>query len=287
MLDVVLTKRIGWTRITRNSFKLKFILRLGYIPNTVNPKSFNEKIHYKKQKSNIENLANYSDKFLVREILSIKGYTDILNKLYLKVSASEEINFSYLPDSFVMKANHGSGMIKIVKNKQDIDRVELLLLVNNWLKTKYNESVGGTDFHYDYITPLIIFEKVLANQDGSPILDYKFYCFNGRVEFINIVDNSRGIPLMYIYDNEWNQLRFSLYNRFINSDIRRPSKLEEMVKIAENLSSEFDFVRIDLYLIDNERIVFGEYTFFPGGGMLRFVPKSYDFYYGKKLKLYV
>lgn len=286
-LDIYIVKYLYRFFSLKNTIRIKSFLKIGYIPNIEKPKTFNEKILYKKLNINIEELSLYADKYQVRKILEDKGYEKILNKLYHQVENISNFDFTALPNSFVMKANHGSGMIKIVKDKNYIGETEINILAEKWLKTKYNKSVGGTEFHYDSIKPRILFEKLLENKDGSPLLDYKFYCFNGKVEFIDIVDNSNGIPLMYVYDKKWQQLPFALYNKFLKGNLQKPERLNEMIQIAENLSSEFDFVRIDLYLIDNEKIVFGEYTFFPGGGMLKFRPKKYDFIFGCKLQLQI
>jgi hypothetical protein len=52
-----------------------------------------------------------------------------------------------------------------------------------------------------------------------------------------------------------------------------------MVPIAEKLSEDFPFARIDLYNIQG-RIVFGEITFYPGSGFHNFTPDSFDFELG-------
>ena len=281
MLGNILSKNLTQVSYT----KFKSFLRLGYIVNYSRPQSFNEKIFYKKFNTNISGLTDFADKYKVRAILENKNCQTYINDLFMVIEDPEQINLDKLPKSFVMKANHGSGMINIVKDKTKTNENDLKKIVNKWLNTKYNESVGGTEFHYDAIKPKVIFEKLLENKDGSPLLDYKFYCFNGKVEFININDNSTGIPLTYIFDKYWNQLTFALYNKHIKGSFQKPSKLEEMLRIAESLSEEFDYVRIDLYLIDDDKIIFGEYTFFPSGGMLKFVPRKFDYIYGKKLKL--
>lgn len=265
--------------------RIKNILKLGYIVDFKHPNSFNEKILYKKFYTNITNLSPYADKYKVRTILKNKNYNKYINDLFLVIEDPEQINYDKLPKSFVMKANHGSGMIKIVKDKSEINVNSIKELASKWLKTNYNKSISGTEFHYDAIKPKIIFEKLLENKDGSSLLDYKFFCLHGKVEFVDIIDNSRGIPLTYIYDKNWNQLPFALFNKPIKSSFQKPANFEEMIQVAENLSAEFDFVRIDLYIIDNQKVIFGEYTFFPGGGMLRFVPRKYDYLYGEKFKI--
>jgi len=230
-------------------------------------------------------LALYVDKFKVRAILENNNCQAYLNDLFLVIEDSLQIDFNILPEYFIVKANHGSGMIKIVKDKSKTNSAEIKELTHKWLNTRYNESVGGTEFHYDAIKPKIIFEKKMKNKDGSPLLDYIFNCFHGRVEFIDIIDSSKGIPLTYIFDKNWNQLPFALLNKYIKGCLQKPAQLKEMVRIAEKLSAEFDYLRIDLYLINDVKILLGEYTFFPGGGMVKFNLAEYDKIYGKKLKL--
>ncbi len=284
-LDIMLRNILSNTLSLKSYTKIRSFVKLGYIVDYNKPQSFNEKILHKKLNSNITDLSHYADKFKVRSILESKNCQAYINELFQVVENSEQINFESLPECFVMKANHGSGMIKIVKDKSKLNIGSIKELAKKWLKTKYNESVGGTEFHYDAIKPKVIFEKLLENKDGSPLLDYKLYCFNGKVEFVDIIDNSKGIPLTYVYDNNWNQLPFAFYNKLLKGSFQKPAKLKEMLRIAENLSAEFDYVRIDLYLINNEKIIFGEYTFFPGGGMLVFNPRKFDNIYGEKLQL--
>lgn len=286
LLIDVLFRRLLWHFLsTPRYLKIKSLYKMGYLPNFGNPSTFNGIILRNKIFNDISDLSIYADKYEVRNILMEKSFSIILNELYLQLEIIDDFDINTLPPCFVMKANHGSGLIKIIKDKSTINAENLKKTCLKWLALKYNESVGGTDYHYDFIKPKIIFEKILENEDRSPLMDYKFFCFNGKVEFISVVDNSKGLPLTYVYNTEWNQLNFSFYNKWIEGEIGKPAVLKEMVSIAEALSKEFDFVRIDLYLIDNKKIIFGEYTFFPGGGMLKFNPGKYDGYYGKKLQL--
>ncbi len=52
-----------------------------------------------------------------------------------------------------------------------------------------------------------------------------------------------------------------------------------MIALAERLGRDFEFVRVDLYDIGG-RILFGEMTFFPGGGTVRWDPHEGDFVLG-------
>lgn len=263
--------------------KLSAFLRLGYFVNLNRPASFNEYIIHRKLFRLDERASVIADKVAVRKCVHDKGLSILLNELYMVTDRPDDIDFDLLPDSFVLKANHGSGMIIIVKDKRTINRNRIVEECRTWLKTSYNEAVCGTEYQYDAIDRKIIIEKYIEDHGARALFDYKFYCFYGKVEFICLVDNSGSIPLMYVYDSEWNRMPFSFYNKPLTGKFPKPPELGEMVRIAEILSSDWDFLRVDLYLVCG-RIVFGELTYSPGGGMVRFQPRRYDFVYGQKLR---
>lgn len=258
----------------------KFFIRLGYWPSLKNPTSFNEIIHYKKFHCSLKPIVIYADKFRVRKAVKEMGYGDILNDIFITVTDVKEIDFNKLPPAFVMKANFGSGLTKVY---HQIDIEDICKTVNHWLSLDYNYTKKSTELHYNSIEKCIIFEKLMSNIDKSPLLDYKFYCFSGKVKFVSVTANINKVPLLFTFDVSWNGMPFSLYHKTPRIVIKKPSKLDKMIEIAENLSAKFNFVRIDLYLIDDSDIRFGEFTFFPGGGFLKFVPRQYDFLYGKDL----
>lgn len=63
-----------------------------------------------------------------------------------------------------------------------------------------------------------------------------------------------------------------------------PDNLDEMIALAERLSTGHKFLRVDLYNT-NGRIYFGELTFYPASGLEKFAPKESDMMIGKLLNL--
>jgi hypothetical protein len=57
-----------------------------------------------------------------------------------------------------------------------------------------------------------------------------------------------------------------------------------MVRVAESLAEDFDFIRVDLYSVAN-KIYFSELTPYPGGVTHRFEPESVDSILGEKWKM--
>lgn len=101
-------------------------------------------------------------------------------------------------------------------------------------------------------------------------------CFNGKPKLIQVIQNDkRPNESIDYFDVDWNLL--NLRQNFPNSveHIEKPNKLEEMLKIAEQFSKNTCFLRVDLYLI-NENIYFSEFTFYSDGGMAKFVPEEWD-----------
>ncbi|MBO1930012.1 hypothetical protein J4731_25605 [Providencia rettgeri] len=83
-----------------------------------------------------------------------------------------------------------------------------------------------------------------------------------------------------LYDLNFNRLDYDLC--YTGGTYNLPSKelLENMKNIAFKLSQDFDYVRVDLYLVNN-KIYFGEMTFTPGSGFEKFTPSMADNFYGE------
>ena len=67
-------------------------------------------------------------------------------------------------------------------------------------------------------------------------------------------------------------------------EVKLPKHFEEMKKLAEELSVGIPQVRADFYEIDN-KVFFGELTFFDSSGLAKFSPESWDEKLGKLIVL--
>jgi hypothetical protein len=71
-----------------------------------------------------------------------------------------------------------------------------------------------------------------------------------------------------------------------NSDYILPQgdNFPEMIEVVRKLARQFQFVRVDLYMANNN-IYFGELTFTDGAGSDPFTPRSFDLEMAKRIKL--
>ena len=257
----------------------------GYELNLANPRSLNEKIQWLKlnDRTNLHTIC--ADKLSVRDYVKDKIGEKHLIPLVYSTSNVKELTLEKLPEyPVIIKTNHGSGNVIVVKDKRTLD----IKNIQNQLKKhmEQNYYVKSKEWQYKNIRPKILVEKLLIDEHGKVPPDYKFHCFHGRVEMIHVdidrfIDHRRNF-----YDREWKLLPFICAYESIdaNQSVSKPEMLKNMIGIAERLSSPFYYVRIDLYLLDNE-IYFGEITFHHESGFKKFNPAKFDMILGEKLRL--
>lgn len=252
--------------------------------NLKNPVEFNEKIQWLKVYYHPDILNKLVDKYEVRKYVVEKIGENHLNELLGLYNNIFEVDFEKLPQQFVIKTTHGYNNNIIVRDKAKLNRIKSKLLLSKWmLRNQY--YMGGQEWAYKNVPHRIIAEKYLAEIDNKGVSDIKFYCFNGKPEFIEVSIEVASKIFRSYFDIYWNPLEFGregipLYDQ----EIKKPEKLEEMVRIATKLADKFPFVRVDLYDI-NGRVLFGEMTFYPADGRFPFYPEKYNKFFGDKMKL--
>lgn len=270
--------------------RLQYRIRTGHTLHLDHPQRFTEKIqHYKAYYRN-PIMKQCVDKYAVREYVSSTLATDkYLNTLYQVCRSAEEINFGTLPRQFVIKTTDGGGgdNVFICRDKKDIDIPYVIKEVNQWRSKKY--SVISREWAYGSSSgSRIIVEKYLedpSNEDGS-IDDYKFLCYNGKFCYLWIDKNRYSGHRRGFWDKDLHFLNgiFSDCPTFEEGHQPvLPANIKDMIQIAEQLASGFPFVRVDLYNIDGS-IIFGELTFYPWSGYVKYTPDDFDFELGKAFR---
>lgn len=246
----------------------------GRYPDIENPVLFSEKQQWLKLKYRDDLMPICVDKLEVRRFLKDKGYANHLNEILAVYENIDEFNIDILPNRFVLKATHGSGWNLVCKDKLKINWFVWRKIMKCWLES--NIFWEGREWPYKDITPRIICEKYLEDENGQ-LIDYKFFCFNGKPRFIQ-ANQGRGTSrhAQNFFDLNWRILPFGK-DLIPKPEIRipQPKNLAHMISIAKNLSVDFSFVRVDLYEVMSE-VFIGELTFFPASGMPDFVPEKYD-----------
>ena len=260
--------------------KLLFFIMFGYHLEISTPKTMNEYICATKIRDEKLDLWRYTDKYEVRQYVADTVGERYLNEVVGIYDSFEAIDFNTLPSAFAMKATHGSSYNVIVPDKSKLDIEATGKKFRKWLKENFYYK--DREKNYKMIQPRIMCDAFLSPKDGQ-LEEYKLFCFQGKVGFIQHNKQIDGARYDNIFDRNWTLLPVKYgYDGFSGDTM--PANAAELVEVAEKLAAPFPFVRVDLYNVDG-RIVFSELTFHSGGGLIPFEPKEYDREFGKLLGL--
>lgn len=240
-----------------------------------NPRTFNEKIQWLKLYDRKNIYVNMVDKLVAKNyVKNISEEINIIPTLGVW-KCFDEIDFDTLPDSFVLKCTHDSGGIAICKNKREFNINEAKNKINKNIKKNF--FYYGREWPYKMVKPQIIAEEYLEDRSTRDLKDYKFFCFNGEVKCFKIDINRFLNHRANYYDVRGNLLPFgeeSLPPDY-EANIQMPKNLSKMIELAEKISEDIPFLRVDFYEV-NGKIFFGELTFYPASGFGKFTNELWD-----------
>lgn len=263
--------------------KLKFLALLGKKLNLKNPQTFNEKLQWLKLNDRKPEYTTMVDKYEAKRYVA-----DIIGEEYIIPTLGvwdkfDDIDFDSLPNQFVLKCTHDSGGIVIVKDKTKFDKEEARKKINKCLKRNY--YLHGREWPYKNVKPRIIAEKYMVDESGTELKDYKVFNFDGIPNIIQVDYARFSAHKRNLYDTDWKYVEAAIkYPTDKNHEIARPKALDEMLELAKKLSEGIPHLRTDFYSID-EKIYFGELTFFPESGFGSYSPEQFGVEMGKWLNL--
>ena len=269
----------------KSFLSLKFRLRMGYFMDWKHPRTYNEKLQWLKLYDRRPEYMILADKVKVKDWVAERiGREYIIPTLGVWTDASE-IDFSILPEQFVIKCNHNSGTIYICKDKRFLDENKVRNGLRKGLRDNYYCRNG--EWPYKKIPRRIIAESYLEDNRQGELRDYKFFCFDGEVKALFIATDrmTAGEETKFdFFDADFQHLPFR--NGHPNADRLpdKPKNFELMKQLAACLSTGIPHVRVDLYEV-NGQVYFGEMTFFHWSGMTPFEPEEWDYTFGEWLVL--
>ena len=251
------------------------------------PLTLNEKIQWLKIYDRKKIYPELVDKYIVKKhIVKWIGAQYVIPTIGIW-SNFDNIDFTNLPNKFVLKCTHDSGSCIVCNDKNYFDYKKARTQLSKKLSRNYFWL--GREWAYKNTKPQIIAEPYLEEGIGKDLTDYKFYCFNGRVDCVLLCfGRETGNTQFYFFDRDWKFKRYNKLGKNAPKDftLSKPDNINEMFNIAGILAtkSEASFVRVDLYNV-NGKIYFGELTLYPNCGLDRNRLPETDLYFGGLLKL--
>lgn len=271
----------------RAYIKLFYYSVTGRKLNLKNPVTFEDKQQWLKLNDRHEEYTELADKYLVRNIVKQKLGKDYSFPVLGVWDKYSDIDFDTLPDQFVLKCNHDSGSTKVIEDKNAITPEEKKQMKKFFeRRLRKNFFYAGREYPYKNIKHKIMAEKYMSDavQEDSGLIDYKFFCFHGVPKIVLIVSN-RGKGTCYdFFDMDLNRISLTYGEHKNENLVIDREKFNEMKELSVKLSEGIKFVRMDLFMVNNQ-IYFGEYTFFDGGGFQWYEPEEWEYTLGNWIDL--
>lgn len=282
----VLATKGAFRRVSDEPFlKLQFRAQMGKWPDLKAPKTFSEKLQWLKLYARKPEYTMMVDKYQVRQYISQTLGEEYLIPVLGVWDDPADIDFDALPERFVLKCNHNSGLgMCICKDKAKLDIPRVKADLARGLKQDY--YLTGREWPYKDVPRKVICEAYMADENGQ-LPDYKVHCFDGKAKVVLVCrDRFEKTGLTEDFFTErWEHIPVQRpAHPNASGPIPKPVQLEKMLELAERLAREIPFVRIDFYEVEG-RLYFGEMTFFPASGLEAFEPEEYDKTFGEWITL--
>lgn len=257
--------------------------------NLKNPKTFNEKTQWLKVYDHNPLYHKLVDKYEVKKIVAEKIGEEYIIPTLGVWNSFDEIDFNSLPNQFVLKTTTGGGNTGVVicSDKGSFNLQDAQTKLEASAKNDIYKSMG--EWVYKDIIPRFIAEKMLVNDNGGDLADYKIFCFNGVPKILFYASNRQNAkhdpPFFDYYDMQLNKLDIRSRGHQNSPSIIKPFlEFEQMKELAAKLSKGIPFVRVDFYLVNN-KIYFGELTFYHDSGLVPFIPEEWDAILGGMIEI--
>lgn len=253
-----------------------FYEKTGKLPNEP-LESLNEKILWAQEFDVTPEKKRLADKYAVREWVAEKIGSAYLVELLGAWDCAGEVDFAALPDRFVLKCSSGSAMNMVVEDKSKLNEEEVRRTARAWLNSEFALTLFEMQY-YDYP------KKIIAERFLDLAGEYKLWCFHGRVEFIKLeilkTPGDKANLRAGYFSRNWEPMNFKTLGDDVGR-VPRPEHLELLIRQAEILAKDFEFVRVDFSLLKDNSLKFGEMTFSPAGGNVHFEPERMNLELGK------
>lgn len=261
--------------------KARFLRSVGYMPDFDNPRSLNEKINWRKIHDRASVYPVISDKVRLSDYLALRfgaaRAASLIPQRRLVTSRPTAAELSAAGTGVAIKANHGSGWVRVVAPHDRPDWEALAAEARGWLRQVYGQS--RQEWAYWSITPQILVEDLVTKADGSPADDIKIAVMGGKAVYIFLEADRFSDHKLSYYTPDWQPLRVAMGSYPVGIHRPPPSRLAEMLALAEEIGRDFDYIRVD-FLDGAEGFRLNELTLYRSSGLAPIDPPELDWQWG-------
>ncbi|MBO9436318.1 hypothetical protein J7394_19020 [Ruegeria sp. R13_0] len=243
----------------------RFSQNHGYPPNFLDPKTATEKLLVMKMFGEIP-IGPPADKLMTELFVpdAVLPLLSLTRRSWIATKPGLPVNTEMAPGRYFLKTNFGAGNNVAVQFPMDDEAREALLKKQTtWFARRHRHGFWAGEWWYHTISPRVFVEEDLAD-GGQDIDDWKLWVLAGRVHIVQVDQDRSTQHVQRIYDRDFNLLADELYYPSDPSPGRRPSQLDDMVRVAEAIGRDLEFARVDFF-IRGQNLYLGEITLCPFG----------------------
>lgn len=275
------------TRLIPDSLYLRLIYRraTGCTLRLNPPVNYNEKLQWLKLHDRKPHYSRMVDKYEAKKYIAERVGEEYTVPTYGVWNSFEEIDFSQLPEQFVLKTTHDSASYVICRDKAALDIEAARRKLTRCLKR--NHYYAGREWPYKNVPPRIIAEKYLEDSQLHELRDYKFFTFHGEPKIMHLVSNRQNPDEETygdFYDMDFGHLDVTMMHNNAPVPPAKPVNFEKMKEFAAKLSEGTRHLRVDFYEVDGQ-LYLGELTFFQDCGYIDVQPPHWNDVIGSWIRL--
>jgi hypothetical protein len=215
--------------------------------------------------------ARISDKEWAKDFIARRVGENLVVPTLAVLRSEAELRAYRFPEECVVKATHSPGDVQIVR--RDGDGVDLDTVLGWLAKDPY---AVDRDRSLRALTPKVIVEPLIVDDDGEVAMDCKVLCFAGVPAIVRVDIDRFGWRrnAFYSADSRWHRLPFAVA-RATPNEVSRPRNLAEMLATAATISKGFPFLRVD-FLHTNRVLKVNGLTRYPDRCFIPYSPASAD-----------
>ncbi|GHC54008.1 ATP-grasp fold amidoligase family protein [Neogemmobacter tilapiae] len=255
--------------------RAKFLRGNGYALDLRDPKTFNEKIHWRKLHDRNALFPVISDKFAVRAYVQERLGDEVPLPELVGVTGKPTVAWvrRMAVGGVALKATNASGRNVFLRADAKFDAGKVARKCQRWLEEPF--GVRQQEWAYQPIKPRIVAERLLIGADGRLADDIKFFMFGARCGMIDLEWDRFGQHGQVFLDEDWNRLDLRMKQDIWVETPPRPVQFERMLQVARQLGAGFDHLRVD-FLYTGESFALNELTLYNGSGTNPFHPAEWD-----------
>lgn len=243
----------------------KYVRRMRRLPDVAVPVLFSERMLWRKLFDRNPDFVTFSDKLACKRWIAERAPDLAIPRVLWEGERAEDIPPALIRPGVAIKANHGSGFNRLIRDAPPPPREQVVATARRWLARDWGRHRG--EWCYAAVPRRVFVEELVTPAPDETLFDLKVHAGGGEMGFCGLFTDTktpRQRSRRYHADGTPMAETVPGYAA-LPDDQPLPPGFHRAVAIARRLSREVDYARFD-FLVHGEHVFAGEITVFTAAG---------------------